>query len=46
MELFLLCWAFNYYNAKGTTHDFKVLKDSNILSILEEKGIGGKFDSG
>jgi len=36
----------NYYNAKGTTHDFKMLKDSNILSTLEEKGIGGKFDSG
>ncbi len=36
----------NYYNAKGTTHDYKMLKDSNILSTLEEKGIGGKFDSG
>ena len=23
-----------------------MLKDSNILSTLEEKGIGGKFDSG
>lgn len=36
----------NYYNANGTTHDYKMLKDSNILGILEEKGIGGKFDSG
>lgn len=36
----------NYYNANGTTHDYKMLKDSNILDTLEEKGIGGKFDSG
>lgn len=36
----------NYYNSTGTIHDFKMLKDSNILDTLEEKGIGGKFDSG
>lgn len=36
----------NYYNANGTTHDYKMLKDSNIIDVLEEKGIGGKFDSG
>ena len=36
----------NFYNATGTTHDFKMLKDSNIISALEEKDIGGKFDSG
>ncbi len=36
----------NYYNASGTTHDYKMLKDSNILVALEEKNIGGKFDSG
>lgn len=36
----------NYYNATGTTHDFKMLKDSEILPILEEMKIGGKFDSG
>lgn len=27
----------NYYNASGTTHDYKMLKDSNILVALEEK---------
>lgn len=36
----------NYYNANGTTHDYKMLKDSDIICALEEKGIGGKFDSG
>lgn len=36
----------NYYNANATTHDFKMLQESKILSILEEMGIGGKFDSG
>lgn len=36
----------NYYNANGTTHDYKMLKDSDIIEVLEEKGIGGKFDSG
>ena len=36
----------NFYNANGTTHDFKMLKDSEILSVLEKMKIGGKFDSG
>lgn len=36
----------NYYNKNGTVHDFKMLKDSGILTVLEEKKISGKFDSG
>lgn len=36
----------NYYNSNGTTHDFKMLQQSEILAPLEELGIGGKFDSG
>lgn len=36
----------NWYNSNGTTHDFQMLKDSNILSTLREKNIGGDFDSG
>lgn len=36
----------NYYNTNATTHDFKILQESNILPTLEEMGIGGKFDSG
>lgn len=36
----------NYHNAIGKTHDYQMLKDSNILPILEEMNIGGMFDSG
>lgn len=36
----------NYYNARGTVHDFKMLKQSDVLEVLEEEKIGGKFDSG
>ena len=36
----------NYYNDKATTHDYKMLKDSNIICILNKLKIGGKFDSG
>lgn len=36
----------NVYNANGTTHDFKMLQESEILPVLEKLGIGGKFDSG
>lgn len=36
----------NYHNSKGTTHDFQMLKDSNIIDGLNELGINGKFDSG
>ena len=33
-------------NATATTHDFQMLKDSNILETLNKLGISGKFDSG
>lgn len=36
----------NFYNATGTMHDFKMIKNSDILSTLEENQIGGRFDSG
>lgn len=36
----------NWYNSKGTTHDYQIIKDSKILPILEEMKIKGKFDSG
>ena len=36
----------NYYNANGTTHDYKMLQESDILPELEKLGVGGKFDSG
>lgn len=36
----------NYYNSKGTTHDFQMLKDSGIIDGLNELEIRGKFDSG
>jgi len=36
----------NYYNASGTTHDYQMLKDSNILPTLNELDICGMFDSG
>lgn len=36
----------NFYNANAITHNFKMLKESGILTVLEELGIGGKFDSG
>lgn len=36
----------NFYNAKGTVHDFQMLKNSNVLDTLNSKRIGGKFDSG
>lgn len=36
----------NWYNSKGTTHDYQMIKDSNILPTLEEMKIKGKFDSG
>ena len=36
----------NYYNASGTTHDYQMIKDSNILPVLEEMNLGGDFDSG
>ncbi len=35
-----------YYNASGTTHDYQMIKDSNILPVLEEMNLGGDFDSG
>lgn len=36
----------NIYNSVATTHDFQMLKDSNIISSLNELGINGKFDNG
>lgn len=36
----------NWYNAKGTTHDYRMIKDSQILPVLEDMKIKGKFDSG
>lgn len=36
----------NFYNTNGTTHDFKMIQESDILPTLEEMKIGGKFDSG
>ena len=36
----------NWYNSKGTTHDYQIIKDSKILPTLEEMKIKGKFDSG
>ena len=36
----------NCYNAIGKTHDYQMIKDSNILPTLEEMKIGGDFDSG
>ena len=36
----------NFYNATATTHDFQMLKDSNILETLNKLGISGNFDSG
>ena len=36
----------NLYNANGITHDYKMIKDSGILPVLERLSIGGKFDSG
>lgn len=36
----------NAYNEKGTVHDFQMLKNSDIVSVLNEKKIGGKLDSG
>ena len=36
----------NYYNAVATTHDFQMLKDSNVIDTLNKLNISGKFDSG
>ena len=36
----------NLYNAIGKTHDFQMIKDSEILPVLEEMKISGDFDSG
>ena len=36
----------NFYNAKATTHDFKMFKDSDVIETLNRLEIGGKFDSG
>lgn len=36
----------NVFNSKGNVHDFQMLKNSNIIPILNEKKISGKFDSG
>lgn len=36
----------NCYNAIGKTHDYQMIKDSNILPTLEDMKIGGDFDSG
>ena len=36
----------NIYNSIATTHDFQMIKDSNIIASLNELGISGKFDSG
>lgn len=36
----------NYYHENGTVHDFQILKNSQILPVLEEKGIKSKFDCG
>ncbi len=36
----------NVFNAKGTIHDFKMIKESNVTDTLKEKKIKGKFDSG
>ncbi len=35
----------NLLHAKGTIHDYKILQTSNIIDILREKNILGKFDS-
>lgn len=36
----------NIFNAKATNHDFKMLKDSNVIDTLNKFNIMGKFDSG
>ena len=36
----------NVHNERGKVHDYQMLKDSDIIDILNELGIGGKFDSG
>ena len=36
----------NVYNSIATTHDFQMIKDSNIIDSLNELKISGKFDSG
>ena len=36
----------NIFNAKGTMHDFNMIKTSGILNYLKELGIKGLFDSG
>lgn len=36
----------NFHNSNGTVHDFQILKNSNIISTLNDKNISGKFDSG
>lgn len=36
----------NYCTTIGTVHDSRILKESGVLPILEEKSIGGKLDSG
>lgn len=36
----------NYCKAKGTVHDYKIIKESGICPILKKLNIKGKFDSG
>ena len=36
----------NIFNAKGTMHDFNMIKTSGILEYLKELGVKGLFDSG
>ncbi len=36
----------NAFNVKGTMHDFKMIKESNVTDTLKEKKIKGKSDSG
>ena len=36
----------NYFNQKGTIHDFQIIKNSNIINNLNDLSIEGKFDSG
>lgn len=36
----------NYFNQKGTIHDFQIIKNSNIIGTLNDLSIEGKFDSG
>ena len=36
----------NIFHAKGTVHDYQMLKNSNVIEILEKRKIKSLFDSG